>query len=86
MDQITETIEAIAALPIYNYGWLVFAILAFIPALVSGNMTQHLATQLLKREIDPARAIKPLLANLVLFVICLAVLVYALIQLSEQYK
>ena len=35
--------EWLTSLPQYRYGWLLFGILAILPALVSGNMLVHAA-------------------------------------------
>ena len=79
---LIEFIREIPNLPIYRYGLVLFAVLLIVPAIVSGNMVQHLATKIVRREISISDGFKALAGNLLVFitsvgVICYAIYVYA---------
>jgi len=65
-------------MPVYRYGLMLFALLAIVPAIVSGNMAQHLASKLTKNQID-MKTIKQLALNLVVFIGCVSLILFTLI-------
>lgn len=71
-------INEISAMPVYRYGLMLFALLAIVPAIVSGNMAQHLASKLTKNQID-MKTIKQLALNLVVFIGCVSLILFTLI-------
>lgn len=77
MDTIKTFLDALYSSPHYAFGWIVLALLAILPAIVSGNLVQHYLTQLSKGEITIAVVYKQLLLNLVVLVICVYIMAYA---------
>ena len=73
-----DWLETISQLPIYRYGLIFFAVALLIPAIVSGNMVQHLVTLVFKDPASISKHLKYLLGNLVIFFICAAVILYAI--------
>ena len=71
-------INEISAMPVYRYGLMLFALLAIVPAIVSGNMAQHLASKLTKNHID-MKTIKQLALNLAVFIGCVSLILFTLI-------
>jgi len=67
----------ITELPQYRYGWALFAVLAVLPALVSGNMLIHELDQWWRQRQLRARA---LLANAAILAVCLMVIMWAVLQ------
>ena len=72
-----DWLVTISEFPIYRYGLIFFAVVLLIPALVSGNMAQHIITLIIKNRSSFAKQLKPLLGNLTIFIICTAIICYA---------
>ena len=72
-----DWLVTISEFPIYRYGLIFFAVVLLIPALVSGNMAQHIITLIIKNRSSFAKHLKPLLGNLTIFIICTAIICYA---------
>jgi uncharacterized membrane protein len=77
MDAIAAFVENLLNLPHYSYGWLVVAVLAILPAIISANLVQHELSKLMKGQNDRYRTLKSLLFNIVLLLICISVIAYA---------
>lgn len=77
MEATKTFIESIFSSPHYAYGWLVLAILAILPAIVSGNIIQHDLSKLFNGQSSLAETVKPLVFNLTILVICIGVIAYA---------
>ena len=73
-----DWLETISQLPIYRYGLIFFAVVLLIPAIVSGNMAQHLVTSILKDPSSISKHLKPLFGNLAIFIICAAIIIYTI--------
>jgi len=63
MEAIKTFLESIFTSPHYSYGWLVLAVLAILPAIVSGNIIQHDLCKLFNRKASLIQSAKPLLFN-----------------------
>jgi|GEM_PF-2788095 len=77
MEAIKSFIETIYSSPHYSYGWLVLAVLAILPAIVSGNCIQHDLSKLMKGQVALADLVKSLLLNFMILLICISVVAYA---------
>lgn len=73
-----EWLETITQFPIYRYGLIFFALVLIVPAIVSGNMAQHLVTKIFKQPSSTPEHLKSLLGNLIIFIACTAVIIYAI--------
>jgi len=47
-----DFLQALMEWPIYRYGLIFFAIVSIVPAIVSANMTQHLASKIIQSPIS----------------------------------
>jgi len=77
MEAIKTFLESIFTSPHYSYGWLVLAVLAILPAIVSGNIIQHDLCKLFNRKASLIQSAKPLLFNVTILLLCIAVIAYA---------
>ncbi len=77
MDTVKNFIEALFNAPHYSYGWLVLAALAILPAIVSGNLIQQDLSNYISGKSEFNQITKPLLLNLIIFIICTCILAYA---------
>ena len=73
-----DFIIELSALPVYSYGLVLFSLIAIVPAIVSGNMAQHLASQLVKGNATTQNA-KNLALNLIIFIACVGWILFTLI-------
>lgn len=71
MSEILSTIESLG---IHRGGWIVVSALLIIPALVSVRTIQFLISEVLQRRLDWRKAVKPLLGNLLIACISIAVI------------
>jgi len=69
MDFLVSAFHEISSLPIYRHGWVLFGVLAIIPAIVSVNVLQQSIAQLLLGQGTAKQLVKPILTN---FIIVLA--------------
>ncbi len=76
MDVIKNFFEALFNSAHYSYGWLVLAILSILPAIVSGNLIQHDLSKFITGKINLNQVAKPLLFNLIIFLVCICVMAY----------
>lgn len=77
MEAIKSFLENIFASPHYAYGWLVLAALAFLPAIVSGNIIQQDLSKFFNGQTSLNQTVIPLLLNLAILILCLGVIGYA---------
>jgi len=77
MDAINTFYEALYNSPHYSFGWVAFACLAILPAIVSGNLVQYHLTRLAKSEAGLAKEGKLLPFNAVVLAICIFIIAYA---------
>jgi hypothetical protein len=72
-----DFLQSLMEWPVYRYGLIFFAVVAFVPAIVSANMTQHLASKI----IQSPRSIKQhglgFLGNLALCLGCSTIIYFA---------
>ncbi|MDG1249646.1 MAG: hypothetical protein P8O75_03340 [Gammaproteobacteria bacterium] len=73
-----DFIIELSALPVYSYGLVLFSLIAIVPAIVSGNMAQHLASQLIKGNAN-IQLVKHLAFNLTIFIACVGWILFTLI-------
>ena len=71
-----DWLVTISEFPIYRYGLIFFAVVLLVPAVVSGNMVQHIITSIIKDRSSASSQLKPLLGNLAIFIICAAIIYY----------
>jgi hypothetical protein len=72
-----DWLVTISEFPIYRYGLIFFAVVLLVPAVVSGNMVQHIITSIIKDRSSASSQLKPLFGNLAIFIICAAIIYYA---------
>jgi hypothetical protein len=77
MDAIAVFVKNLLNSPHYSYGWLVVAVLAILPAIISANLVQHNFSKLIKGQDDRYQILKSLLFNVVMLSICISVIAYA---------
>jgi len=77
MDTIKTFYAALYNSPHYSFGWVVFACMAILPAIVSGNLVQHHLTRLAKNKASFAKEGKPLLFNAVILALCICIIAHA---------
>ena len=75
---LLDFIREIPNLAIYRYGLVLFAVLLIVPAIVSGNMVQHLATKIINKETTLNAGFKSLAGNFLVFIISVGIICYAI--------
>ncbi len=75
---LIDFIREIPNLPIYRFGLVLFALLLIVPAIVSGNMVQHLATRIVSKKLSLSQGIKPLAGNFLIFIASVGIICYAI--------
>lgn len=71
MMEILNTIEDLG---IHRGGWIVVSVLLLVPAIVSVNMIQFYLTKVFQRKLSWSAAAKPLLGNLLIAFVSIAVM------------
>jgi hypothetical protein len=77
MDTAKNFFETLYNSPHYTYGWIILAVLAILPAIVSGNLIQHDLSKYLSGKISLKKILKPMLYNMVIFIACICIMAYA---------
>jgi len=80
MDVIKTFLETLLNSPHYSYGWLIFAALAILPAIVSANLIQHELSKLINGKTKINQIAKTLLFNTSILLVCICVMAYAFYQ------
>ena len=77
MDTIKTFFEALYHSPHYSFGWIIAAILAILPAIVSVNLIQHDLGKLITEKGINKTILYSLLQNLLIMLVSLSVISYA---------
>lgn len=77
MDAIKTFLEGLFNSPHYSHGWLVLAVLAILPAIVSVNLVQQDLSKLISGESKLKQTTKALLFNITILLVCICVMAYA---------
>lgn len=73
-----DFLQTLMEWPIYRYGLIFFAIVSIVPAIVSANMTQHLASKIIQSPGSIKQHGLGLLANLALCLACSTIIYIAI--------
>jgi hypothetical protein len=77
MDTVMNFLETLSNSPHYSYGWIILAVLAILPAIVSVNLLQHDLSKYLSGKTSLKQIAKPMLYNVVIFIVCICIMAYA---------
>lgn len=77
MDAIKTFLQAVVESPHYSFGWIVVAVLAILPAIVSANLIQHELGMLFNAKSRSKGLIKTLLINFLVLFVSVSVISYA---------
>ncbi len=77
MDTIKTFLEMLINSPHYSFGWIVAAILAILPAIVSVNLIQHDLSRLIRGANAGSDIIKTLCKNILILLVSISVIAYA---------
>ena len=77
MDAIKSFLQTLVNSPHYSFGWIVVAVLAILPAIVSANLIQHELSRLFNEKSSNKGHIKALLINVIVLFVSVGVISYA---------
>ncbi len=72
-----DLIQSVMEWPVYRYGLLFFALISVVPAIVSANMVQHLASKIIQTPASFAQHVIALLFNLTICLVCATIIYFA---------
>ena len=77
MDAIKTFLQALYNSPHYSFGWVVLALLAILPAIVSVNLIQHDISKLFRDKNSSRDLVKSLVINILVLIVSISVISYA---------
>lgn len=77
MEAIKEFFLALVNSPHYSYGWVLLAVLAILPAIVSANLVQLEISKILNRKSGKTLDMNALLINTLILAVSIGVMAYA---------
>ena len=72
-----DLVQSVMEWPVYRYGLLFFALISIIPAIVSANMVQHLASKIIQTPSTFGQHFIALVFNLTLCLVCATIIYFA---------
>ena len=73
-----DFLQALMEWPVYRYGLVFFAVVSIVPAIVSANMTQHLASKIIQSPSSIKQHGLGLIGNLALCLGCSTIIYFAI--------
>ncbi len=77
MEAIKTFLEMLINSPHYSFGWIIAALLAILPAIVSVNLIQHDLSKLVRGINTDSDIIKTLCKNILILLVSISVIAYA---------